>query len=200
MAFIPTANCARVIIGFATGSEAFSNTFHATKAGFTSVDMSNLATALDTWMNTNWKPSWPSSMTYTGITVYDIRTSTGERVFVNTGAGAGAVAGSMLPNNVAGVVTLRTAERGRSARGRVYVAGLREEDIDAGALNAGAETRCESYVGSVRATILAQGWSMVIRSIQQDGQVLDEANTRVVTAYEMRSPKPGTQRRRIDRP
>lgn len=59
----------------------------------------------------------------TGVTVLDIRSSTGT-AFDSTGAAVpGTAPGVALPDEVAAVVTARTALRGPSGRGRIYIPG-----------------------------------------------------------------------------
>lgn len=87
-------------------------------------DGSNLALALNAWWVANIAP-----LVVTGlcdireVDVYDLTSSSG---WVATDADAhdGTHATPMVPNNVAMTVTFQTANRGRSFRGRNFIAGL----------------------------------------------------------------------------
>lgn len=200
MTFIPTPHTARVVVRFTKGSEGYSNVFHFEKPSFTLTDMENLAAAVDAIVGGSYMSIWNNHISYVATDVYDIRTSTGQIVTESTTGAPGTVAGEGLPTNLAVVVTLRTATRGRTGRGRVYVAGFSESNLDEGVFNSGTLPQAKSYVDNVIAEGLAVGWVCGVRSIQTDGVINNPALMRPVTDTEVRSGIPGTQRRRLDRP
>ncbi len=68
----------------------------------------------------------------TGVTLRDLRVANMPLV-ASTGASVpGLAAGEAMPNEVAAVITLRTAFAGRSARGRIYVPGFSVSSTAAG--------------------------------------------------------------------
>ncbi len=89
----------------------------------TVTDGQSLADAVADWWNTNLKSVSSPDIELEGATAYDLTSSSGWSVtspLLHSGTGTGSV-----PTNAAAmVVTLQTANRGRSFRGRNYVPGL----------------------------------------------------------------------------
>lgn len=110
----------------------------------------------------------------------------------------GAVSGGGLPGNVAYCVKLRTAGRGRSARGRNYVAGLPEEDVTG---NTFASARANGVVASYDA--LVQGLAaegnplLVVISRITGGQPRTTALIQPVTSANATDLFVDSQRRRL---
>lgn len=200
MAFIAVPDGCRAVIRNALGSEEWSIRLHFTKSSFVKADMEDLADRLDTQWAGVWKARMDTNANYIGVTCYDVRTSTGEVVQNTDNAGAGGAAGDSLPLNVACVVTLRTASRGRSARGRVYMSGFLETDVTDGVFTAAAQTAAYNQINNIKTNAALGGWTLVIASFQLDGVVQDPANTYPVTSMEVRNGVAATQRRRVDRP
>lgn len=198
--FIPTPHGARAVINFGAGSEAYSNVLHFTKTNFSEADMTALAEEIDNQIPAQWLPIMSAEAAYRNVTVYDIRTSDGPLVLVDTNADVGDVAGDHWPINVAVVITLRTAARGRSGRGRLYFGGGPVGWFADGELNPAYYESYEDAVNGIMTSCAAIGWTLCIRSTQQDNVQLASAVMRPVIAVEIRNPKPGTQRRRVDRP
>lgn len=68
----------------------------------------------------------------TGVTLLDVRTPTGTPV-VSTGAATpGTSASPALPDEVAACITLKTARRGPSGRGRIFIPGFASNAVGAG--------------------------------------------------------------------
>lgn len=158
-----------------------------------------LATNLQTWWNNNLRPITSGDMSLTEIFVTDISQQEGWTVShpVNPPI-AGTAAGESLPSNVALCVSFRTAFRGRSGRGRNYVAGC-TEGACAGSFFA------TSYVNSVIAAyqiLLGSGnfvpglvWSIVTRHF--NGQPRPTGFARTVTAVLSVHNGADSQRRRL---
>lgn len=200
MAFVPTPHGARIVQSLTRGTESFSYTWYATKAGYDHTALVELANLVDNVFNAGMKSNFSTGITYVGCTCYDARESDGE-VVVDTGsAGPGTMTGEPLPINLAVCVTLRTAGRGRSSRGRKYISGFTESLITSGEWSATAVAAAANLCTNTIQAIQDAGWSAVIRSIQQDGVLLSTANVRAITSIMVRSNKVATQRRRVDRP
>lgn len=199
MAFIPTPNAVRVVIEYLLGTQTFSNVLHFTKSNYTEADMVLLANTLDDAVNSSFKQHLSSSASYTRVLVYDIRTIDGPVVVNADHSGAGAQVGTPAPLNCAVVVTLRTNARGRTGRGRVYVAAQLDDSLTSNSWSTTAQDNAVDYITALRTNASALGWIHVIRSIQANGVTLNPAVTREVTAFDVRSGLTGTQRRRVDR-
>lgn len=200
MAFVPTPNCARVVINFIQGTSTYSNVLHFTKDAFTGGDMNILANAVDQAVADAHLPNITANSVYVGVRVYDIRTSTGAVVFNNDNTGGGAAAGDPAPLNSAVVITLRTNTRGRTGRGRMYVAGFADAELSGFTWSTNAQQAANNYLTEIRDSAALLGWIHVIRSTQTDGVLLNPAVTREVVSFDIRSGITGTQRRRLDRP
>lgn len=199
MAFVPVPHGARAVLNFALGSQAFSNVLHFTKPGFDTDDMDQLADLLDAKILSDFIPILSNDCTYVNVTVYDVRTIDGQVVTNSDNAGNGTDANDVLPLNAALCVTLRTNDRGRSARGRMYLSGLSKINTYNGAFLASVISAAEDYVTAIRTNAAAAGWTLVIASFQEDGVLLEIANTRAVTSHLVRSGEATSQRRRVDR-
>ena len=85
-----------------------------------------LAVATSVW---NWVENWyagiqPDSVAFTECFATDMQHENGSQATVNTDPSSGAGTGPELPNEVSLCMSLRTGNRGRSARGRFYLMGL----------------------------------------------------------------------------
>jgi hypothetical protein len=70
-----------------------------------------------------WNSTLAPTTSFTGVSLRDLRVAN-QPIVSSTGAGVpGTATGESLPNETAIVVTLRTAQAGRSARGRMYTMG-----------------------------------------------------------------------------
>jgi hypothetical protein len=106
-----------------------------------------------------------NTFSFLGVGVVDIRSANNVEI-ASTGA---AVPGTSLlvglPDQVACVVTLRTAFAGRSFRGRVYVFGWAEDQVTAeGLVSDSCAINARQIVEAMRVGITAAGGTMAIRS------------------------------------
>jgi hypothetical protein len=137
---------------------------------------------------------------YKECRVVDMRTVDGTQVLVNTSSVAGGESGDVLPVSAALVLTLRTEKRGRSYRGRLYLAGFGEDHWEGanydGALTGALLTDFAAFETAVNAA----GWTWVVASYYNNGSARSAAIGTTVSNYVFRSAQAGTQRRRLDRP
>lgn len=201
MPFIPSPHAALANMVFFDGVDrAWVNGFWFTKTDYTVEDMGNLGQALeDAFTASDYKTDMPDEMGLSVTNVYDMRTDGGGWVQVIGGVN-GAGQGNALSLGLACVVTLRTAKRGRSYRGRVYLSGWTEEGISLGVFSGGVTTKAKAFVDAIISGAAAEGWTLCIRSTRHNGVELETAVLTPVTSTIVRSSKPGTMRRRIDRP
>lgn len=200
MAFIAVPHGALALIQFSQYGQDFSNSFWFVKDGYSSGDLTTLADDLDAFFTTNYKSYFSNEVNYLGVSVYDMRTDGGQVVFNNDGAGLCTLAGTPSPVGLACVVTRYSATRGKSGRGRVYVSGLPEAQLEDGIWLQAAADAALNYVSNMKNTPLTKGWTEVIASRHHNGAPRAEAVTYPVTSRQVRSLIPGTQRRRFDRP
>lgn len=94
--------------------------------------------------------------TFTGVTILDVRSTTGVE-FNSTGAASpGTSAGTGLPDEVAIVITLKTAKRGPSGRGRIFLPGWASTATAAGGVvNAATITAINAWAATNVAGVIA---------------------------------------------
>jgi hypothetical protein len=86
---------------------------------------------------------------FLGVTLLDVRSSTGIEINSTGPATPGTATGTAMPDEVAVCITLRTATRGPSGRGRFYVPGLSGSTMAAGGvIVAGTVTAFSTWADS----------------------------------------------------
>lgn len=126
MAFIPAPNCTRTDIQFDFEGQQLHNVIWVQwPAPATQTQRENLNTAIRDWWSASGKGGSTAAMTLRQITTVnqDADNDPSSTLIVSP-AIAGTAGSSGLPGNVALCATLRTANRGRSYRGRFYWGGL----------------------------------------------------------------------------
>ncbi len=100
-----------------------------------------------------------------GVGIRDVRTAN-QVEYQSVAAGViGTGAGDPLPNELAAVVTLRTALAGKHFRGRAYFSGANEAQNDAaGHIDAGFNTAIVSFLTGVEADMATEGITLAVLS------------------------------------
>lgn len=126
MPFIPVPNTALAEIRMLVDSQKVENTLYFLyDLPPNAADLNSLGEALVNWWVTNMAPLTPETTILREVVCTDISSESGPQV-TNTPAadGFGTMATETLPSNCSFTISLRTALRGRSFRGRNYVVGL----------------------------------------------------------------------------
>lgn len=200
MAFIAWPDGAMAVFQWASGLGTWTNRMAFTKPDFTYVDMANLSAILEQAIRTSYKQLLADTVTFYGVDVIDMR-AFGAQAYVTPYAGApGLDTAEVLPSGVAVVITTRTPLRGRAFRGRMYLAGFAEDQLDAGIWDAGCTSECLSQVGAWRAVATASGWTHSVPTTQINKVPQSPAVMTPITSIAVRSGIPGHQRRRDRRP
>ena len=100
----------------------------------------------------------------------------------------------------AAVVTFRTANRGRSGRGRVYLGGLAETSVLEGVITGPYGASLELAVNNYRTGAAAEELPLIVYSQFTNGAPRTTGLAQPVTSVELRSNILGSQRRRNHRP
>ena len=131
MAFIPTPNAVRAsVLGTIDGQLCVITLWFVGTAPATTTDLDNLAGALIDWVTLELLPLLSNGYSVFSVNVVAQDTSFAPSVSSSTGLPAvGAVNSATQAPQVAGVVSFRTANRGRSSRGRNYVPGVPENAL-----------------------------------------------------------------------
>lgn len=131
MAFIPVPNTVLVSLGFINQGKTGSNNIHFTQgAPWTLADMALLATEIENWIAAFPIANAHTSFSWQDYRIVDLETANSpviEDSFPSVVTGI--ETSNPMPNNVAFVITMRTVQRGRSFRGRVYQSGLAEAHV-----------------------------------------------------------------------
>jgi hypothetical protein len=147
-----------------------------------------------------------SSTSFVGVTVRDMRAANLPAFQSSVGSTPGTGLAIALPNEVALVVTLRTAKSGRSFRGRLFIPGYAlAESIAGNVASPGAVTDTNSWFTSqVSSAIASSGMTPCLGLFHRlaytsaGGRPVPErpATTQPITAYVVRDNHWDTQRRR----
>lgn len=201
MTFIPIPDGAQIISIYGDGNQQWTNTLYATKPDFTDADMLILADAVHTQFGTGIAPEIQNAWSLLAVKVYDMRTETGIIVFDSLVPVAGGKVGDKSPISVAACVTLYTAARGKSARGRNYVTGFIEADTGSERItNPVVLTNVQQAYTNLIGVLAVLGWTLSVVQRVEEGTPLLEAVAREIISALIRSDLFTHQRRRVPRP
>lgn len=198
MAFIPALNTVRVTFEYTLNGRIVVNVFYLTKTGpVVSIDLTNLAAQLKSWYTTYVKPHVNAGLSLNRIILRDMTVLNGVYLesLVNppiTGVGLGAP----LPSSVAQVITLQSGLSGRSRRGRVYMAGLGEDQVDGNDVNSVTTLGLAVAWANINSFISPTSCSLSIASFYSGGLPRATALLTPVISQLARS-RVDTQRRRL---
>ncbi len=197
--FIPFANCAEIVCeGVMAGQNTFL-TFAFTKTGgYIGTDLQDLADEIAGWLVSDLAPIQNAGVTWVNVKATDLTTETSP--VVNSTAGLpvnGGVSTGAVTNQVALVVSFKTALRGRSYRGRNYIMGVPTADLSTTTeyTAAAANVFASKYLDLVT-TLVPPGNVHVILSRFNNGVRRTIGVATAVTEYIGKTPV-ATQRRRI---
>lgn len=171
MAFQPVPNVAQCRVEGRQDNQLTINDvyFEISGGGITPTNIQALATAVDVWARTSLASNLSEDWTYVRTIASDLTSATGPIGSASTPT-PGGVAEEALPNNVAMCVSFRTAQRGRSGRGRNFVAGIPSPQV---VLNTIDPTFISNiltvYLALIGPGAFVAGWEMVVVSRQTLG-------------------------------
>lgn len=201
MAFQPVAQGCSAELIWAYGTVTWENVLWFKRAEFGTAEMSALGTAIGTaTLSTNVLQLLDSEVTLDKVVLTDHRTEGAPQVEVDLSGKAGTVAGDIAPRKLAIVATLRTALRGRSYRGRVYVSGLAEGNLENGVWSASSLAEVDEWLTLIGNNAASEGFDWGVLSRVHNGVERASGLITTITSVEMRSAIPGTQNRRLQRP
>jgi hypothetical protein len=138
MPFVPVPNTLQAELRFLWEGQRVENTLYFEgSAGVSPSLATDLGDALIGWWDTNFKALTTDTMSLEEVYLTDLTSATSFTVSDTSGLPlAGTNVSDSSPNNVAHCVSFRTAQRGRSGRGRNYVGGITEADLDGSVISA----------------------------------------------------------------
>jgi len=96
-----------------------------------SARLEDVAVACWNWWEETYSPEISEHCTLRGVQATDLSTIDGAQfLYAPDSTTTGGISGAAMPNEVSLCVSLRTGNRGRSARGRWFLAGLPREAMD----------------------------------------------------------------------
>jgi len=139
-----------------------------------------------------------------GVGIRDVRTPNEVEYQSSASFVAGTGTGDPLPNEVAAVVTLRTARAGKSYRGRVYFSGADEDQNDSTQHMEGPyQTAVIAFLTGVQADMATEGIDLAVLSAPRYANLLPPLDIETwpgaltpVTSMQMLDGKWDSQRRR----
>lgn len=200
MTFQPAPDIVRCDLIWAdNAARQWMNTLHFEKTSYSLSDMQELVADLETAIDGNSSLAFLSNTCQLDrVRLTDIRTDDGP-VVEETMDEAGLATADAIPYGSAAVVTLRTAKRGRSYRGRLYWSGLGENGVSGQGITQAFQDYILDFLDDLVVAAEADGWTLVVLSRQYNQQIRLEAVGEPVTARVIRSTLLGSQRRRNDR-
>lgn len=200
MPFQVTPNGAKVVMPFTWFGQRFSVTLWFQMIGFNEANMLALADAVQASFYATLDTRLIEEVSYGPAQVYDMREEGGAVVTGSDDPEGGENAGDALPLKNACVLTLRTNKRGRSYRGRIFLAGFSETDCTNGLWSSTLTTAVENLGVAIDENTSASDWTWCVHSSISDKTLRPTGVLTPVTSWAVRSAIPGIQRRRNRRP
>jgi len=197
--FIPGIRQAKTNLEFAYQGQSFSTGFYTLRTNpYSQGELDALVDTVLDWTIEALLPFLSTEVSLQGITAYAMDAIDAPKSGTSLALPIpGGESGSIAPLNVSMVVTLDSGGRGRSARGRMYVAGFNENRVTGTRWSADYVTAVQGAVGTLRTGLAASGDVMIVSGKQLDGVLLTSRTARVVTTIRAKAVV-GTQRKRID--
>jgi hypothetical protein len=198
MAFIPIPNGIQLCFHFvASGSIwQFCLTVIKDSGSVTNSDLDNVADIAEAWWGATLDTYVGAGNTLTQITATNMTSQGAAQVQepVNTD---GVMTGSNIPSGISVVISQRTALRGRSYRGRAYLAG--QTVLNTNGLNHITTTYAANLVSAftaLNASLVSAGYFIAVASKQHNGVTTTPAAVNAVTAFVVDT-QYDSQRRRL---
>lgn len=197
--FVPFLDCAEVVMFFSNNATFWNLTLGMKYSGaVTLTELTALAVQIDAWWGADLRNRISTFATLTQIRCTGLTTATDPSYSMPPSATPdGALTGSPMPPSVCMGVTFQTALRGRSYRGRNFVAGRVQEEL-ANEASWAATPLANMLVKyqALPAAVAVAGWSHVVLSRQLDGARRTVGASTPVTGYRANAPV-ATQRKRL---
>lgn len=200
MAFQPVPNTCSFVVEYGSTARQWTNTFYGYHTSWNETLQLQVADAIMLDLANELMPLIAQDWSIRKVTSYDLRTETGPVVVSTETPTAGSQLDDPLAINCAMVMTMRTGNRGRSGRGRHYIAGFTE--VQGGSTAFGSQVLADDVEDAyVHLHNLLDGINVDLRIVQRwaNKVELEEGNTISITQFEVRNLKYGSQRRRLGR-
>lgn len=198
MAFIPVPNTMKLVFEWLIAGQIVAVTISVEKASaVTPTDLQNAALTLEDWWTATGRPFQTAQSSLVRTTATDLTSSTGSVYDNPITPTAGTAAGTAAPNNVALVSSFKTANRGRSYRGRAYWPCIPTSQlVNPVTVQTAYAADLATAVGTLLTDLETQGYTPVIVSRQENNVVRTTGVTTPITAIEVET-NLDSQRRRL---
>lgn len=186
---------AEMVCQLPTGQVAENTLYFESTVGTSIAQMDDLATVLETWWLAEVRPLVSTGVQLDFIRITDLTNSTAPSKEYLVGE-FGTAEGNTLPGNVTAAISFKTALRGRSYRGRNYIIGMTEPQVENDSVQ---PTVVGGYEDAYEALALAiDGIDLVhvVASRTIDGVAMNPGVTTPISTYRM-DDTTDSQRRRL---
>lgn len=188
----------RVAVEFNLNGKVVVNIYHVTTTDpIVTVKLVDIAQVFVAWWDTYLSVNMSDEIALFQVTALDMSVPNGEKITVVVSPEVpGLLVQSVLSNNVAAVVTLKTAKTGRSFQGRAYLAGLSELEVVGNTIIAARVTVILSHFPELVSSLGTNAAKLVVASFQSGGVPRETGVATEVDAFSMND-RVDTQRRRL---
>lgn len=199
MVFVRAPQSAQVVVGHLLDGQVVNNVLNFfSNSPPTQQTVTELAATMRIAWTTRILPLLSVQMTLTGVTARDMSTQEGFQFFSPSLAGTvGGAGGDPCPNNVALCMTHRTAQIGRSKRGRTFFGGIAKGSTIGNYATASLVGGLTANFALVLADAAAGGWLFVVVSKYFNKLPRPVAVTTIVTSSSFRDGRVDSQRGRL---
>lgn len=199
MPFIPVPDVLQAELRYTLFGQRIENVLYFAGGGRAGqAGMNTLALQLQAWWVAEIAPNLSVQLTLNEIYITDLQSESGETYSGIVAAGSqGQINDNALPGNVALCVSFRTAQRGRSFRGRNYVPGLAETSVAGNTVEAGVVNNLQAGYGALISTAAAAGFPWVVVSRYSGGDPRPVGLATNITGARVVDPFVDSQRRRL---
>jgi len=185
MTFIPMPNGMQLCFDFGQASQLWQFCLSLRKSSGPPLDSDLIlvANAAADWWTNHMKVNLSDALTLRQVRVTDM-TAQGAPQYILTDGTTGQSSADPLTTGSAAVVSARTAKRGRSYRGRVYLGGLTTDVVQTAAdMSGAAASTFGAAFAQLQTELDALGYDTVVASRQHNGVVTNPAELNEVIAW-----------------
>lgn len=200
MAFQPVPNTAMAEVIYSLNTVTCENTFYFNRvAGYDQEDIDGLADIVHTWAEDLWMANLSQDVTLISVVVTGLNSAIDLQGAVIDGVTVGGQASQALPANVSFAISRRSVYTGRSARGRIYVAGLPLNALttNENILGSTPITNMVDDLNELRVAALTELWLEVIVSRYHEGVKRTEGEVFAVNEYRATDNRVDSRRDRL---
>lgn len=199
--YVPFPNVVEAALNFVWRNKPAINVMHFGKItpGITQDNLIELGILVRNWYQSTYQQGQTNDIALNSIKLTDLTTQTSPTFTYTAGLPAvGQTPGNSVLNHTALVLSLSTAARGRSSRGRMYLAGLDAAQVLENYWNANYAALFRESLDGWLGSFTTAGWNFGIASRKANKQWRTVGLFQPVTSVSIKRLLVGTQRGRLD--